>query len=271
MLAHDLAAHAPPDVALTPLRRVDLDVTDQAAVARAIRDVRPTIVLNAAGYTRVDEAERERDLAFAVNGVAPGDIGRAAAAVGSMVVHFSTDYVFDGEADAPYPEDARANPLNVYGASKLEGERRLAASGAHHLIIRTQWLFGARGRSFPRTMWERARARQSTRVVHDQLGHPTSAEDLARATWVLVSQGVRGLVHVANEGVASWYDVAQRVFAAAGAAQLVTCLTTADFPTPARRPARAVLETSRANALLGGPLRNWEEALDRFLEGLRVD
>jgi dTDP-4-dehydrorhamnose reductase len=271
MLARDLAAQAPPEVALTCADRAALDVTDAAALTRTIRDLDPAVVINAAAYSRVDDAERSPDAAFAVNGAAPGAIGQAATAVGATVVHFSTDYVFDGKADAPYAEDARPNPLSVYGASKLEGERSLTASGVDHLIIRTQWLFGATGRSFPRTMWQRAGARQPTRVVRDQLGHPTSTEDLARATWVLVRQGVRGLLHVANAGIASWYDVAQRVFAAAGAAHLLTPCSTAEFPTPARRPARAVLETARAQALLGGPLPAWEDALDRLLERLGAE
>lgn len=270
MLAHDLAAHAPPEVGLTALSRAELDVTDHAALAHAIRDLGPAIVINAAGYTRVDDAERERDMAFAVNGVAPGAIGRAAAAARATVVHFSTDYVFDGEAGAAYREKDPPHPLNVYGESKLEGERTLAASGAEFLIVRTQWLFGGCGRSFPRTMWERATQRLPTRVVADQTGRPTYTVDLARAVWRLVGLGTRGLLHAANAGVATWYDVAHRVFAAAGAPDLVTPCSTADFSTPARRPARAVLETARADALLGGPLPQWEQALDRFLAALRA-
>src|SRR5712692_9721032 len=207
MLAHDLAAHAPPEVALTPLTRAQLDVTEQSAVARAIRDLAPAVVINAAAYTRVDDAERERDLAFAVNGVAPGAIGRAAAAVRATVVYFSTDYVFDGTADAPYHEEDQTNALNVYGASKLEGERTLAASGAEFLIIRTQWLFGARGRSFPRTMWERARARVPSHPGSDQMGRPTSTVELARATWSLVEGGSRGTLHTTNAGQTSWYGL----------------------------------------------------------------
>ena len=271
MLAHDLAAHAPPDVTLTPLTHAQLDVTEQSAVAHAIRDLAPAVVINAAGYTRVDDAERARDLAFAVNGMAPGAIGRAAAAVRATVVHFSTDYVFDGKADAAYHEEDPPNALNVYGASKLEGERTLAASGAEFLIIRTQWLFGARGRSFPRTMWERARARVSSRAVIDQLGRPTYTVDLARATWRLVEARVRGTLHITNAGQTSWYELAQRVYAAAGAPELVTPCTTAEYRAAARRPARSVLDTTRAEANLGGPLPAWTDALERFLAQLAED
>ena len=265
MLAHDLIAHAPPDVALTPLGRAELDVTDHAALARAIRDLGPAVVINAAGYTRVDDAERERGLAFAVNGVAPGAIGRAAAAARATVVHFSTDYVFDGEAGAAYREEDPPHPLNVYGESKLAGERALAASGAEFLIVRTQWLFGGCGRSFPRTMWERATQRLPTRVVADQTGRPTYTVDLARVTWRVALEGVRGVLHAANAGVASRYDVARRVFAAAGAEHLVVPCTTTDFPTPARRPAWSVLDSTRLDRLLGVSLPDWEDALRRFL------
>lgn len=268
MLAHDLARNAPPDVSLTPLARAELDVTDHVALARTIRDLRPALVMNAAGYTRVDDAERERDLVFAVNGLAPGAIGRAAATVRAVVVHFSTDYVFDGEARTAYREEDRPHPVNVYGESKLAGERTLAASGVDHLIIRTQWLFGTGGRSFPRTMRDRAVQRLETRAVADQTGRPTYTADLARATWQLLGARARGTFHVANAGCASRYDVARRVFARERVEDLLTPCATGDVPTIARRPARGVLDTTRADILLGGPLPAWEESLDRFLEAL---
>ena len=268
MLGHDLAANAPPGVTLTRLARAELDVTDHAALSRAIRDLRPAVVINAAGYTRVDDAERERELAFAVNGVAPGAIGQAAVPVRAVVVHFSTEYVFDGEANTAYRENDPPHPVNVYGDSKLEGERALAASGADHLIIRTQWLFGVAGRSFPRTMRDRATQRLQTRAVADQKGRPTYAVDLARATWRLVGARATGTLHVANAGCATRYDVARRVFARERAEGLLAPCATGDFPTTAHRPARGVLATTRADILLGGPLPAWEESLDRFLEAL---
>lgn len=270
LLAHDLAAHAPPHVTLTALPRAQLDVTNQTALAGTIRDVAPEVVINAAGYTRVDDAEQERDVAFAVNGVAPGVIGRAAAAAGATVVHFSTDYVFDGEACTAYREEDRPHPLSVYGESKLAGERTLAASGAQFLIVRTQWLFGRGGRSFPRTMWERATRRQATQAVSDQTGRPTSTEDLARAIWWLVGAGVTGTLHIANSGQASRYELALRVFAREGAEHLLASCVTRDFPVAARRPTRVLLDTTRAETVLGRPLPAWEESLDRFLETLRV-
>ncbi len=183
MLARDIMGQAPRACEVIPQTRGELDITDTGAVNRAIRDIRPDAIINAAAYTNVDGAERERDLAFAVNGDAPGFIGSAAKALGVPVVHYSTDYVFDGSSKEPYGEDESTSPIGVYGASKLEGERQLVESGAGALIIRTQWLFGIAGPSFPRTMWKRATSGEATRVVDDQTGRPTYTVDLARATW----------------------------------------------------------------------------------------
>ncbi len=265
MLGHDLVATAPPEVTLVPLSRAQLDITQGDAVAATLGEVRPDVVINAAAYTAVDRAESERDIAMRVNGAAVGELGRLAREAWARVVHFSTDYVFDGTATQPYSETSAANPVNAYGASKLAGERALAASGATYLLIRTQWLFGAHGKSFPRTMWERARARAASRVVCDQFGRPTYSVDLARATWQLVTGDVTGVIHVANAGIATWYDVAKRVYAACGVAELVQPCRTEEFPTPARRPLRAVLDTGRAEQVLGGPLPKWEDAVERFL------
>ena len=270
LLGHDLIATAPPDMTLFPFPRGDLDITDTEALAATVREVRPDVVINAAAYTAVDRAESEAEAAFRVNGAAVGELGRIAREAGARVIHFSTDYVFDGTSAEPYTEESPPNPVNVYGASKLAGETALRASGAPCLIVRTQWLFGAHGRCFPRTMWERATARSSSRVVSDQVGHPTCSVDLARATWSLCERESAGVIHIANAGVATWYDVARRVYAAGGAARLVQPCSTAQFPTPARRPARAVLGIARSEQALGGPLRPWEEAIDRFLAEIEV-
>ena len=265
MLARDLEAAAPRDVQVVPCTHAQLDVTDDRALEQAVLRSRPDVVVNAAAYNDVEEAETNSALAWAVNGAAPGVVGRAAAAVGARVVHYSTDFVFDGENRTPYREDAAAHPVNLYGKSKLQGEVNLRQSGAEHLIIRTQWLFGRDGHSFPRTMWERAVQRLPTRVVSDQTGRPTYTGHLAQVTWKLIAADVTGIVHVANAGVATWYDVAKRVFHAAGADDLVTPCTTAEYPTRARRPAWSVLDTSRAEAILGGPLPHWETGLGEFL------
>jgi dTDP-4-dehydrorhamnose reductase len=277
MLAHDVMAEAPPGGELVALPRAELDITNRAALHRTVIETRPDVVINAAAYTNVDGAEREPDLAQAVNGEAPGLVGAAAREAGALVLHYSTDYVFAGTAGQPLREDGPAAPLGVYGASKLAGERALAESRARYLIIRTQWLFGRHGRSFPRTMWERARSGTATRVVNDQTGRPTYTVDLARATWLLLAAAdagdaaVEGVTHVANGGKATWYDIARRGFEAAGAAALVTPCTTQEYPTPARRPAWSVLDTMRYDRLSGAPLPPWEDAVDRFLDELRAE
>ena len=265
MLGHDLVATAPPEVTLFAFSRTQLDITHSDAVAATLGDVRPDVVINAAAYTAVDRAESEVAASLRVNGAAVGALGRMARAAGARVIHFSTDYVFDGQATRPYREDSPTDPVNAYGTSKLAGETALRASGPEHLVVRTQWLFGVHGKSFPRTMWERARAGLATRVVRDQTGRPTYAPDLAAAVWTLIRQGACGVLHVANQGEATWFDVASHIFGRVGKPDLLTPCVTADYPTPARRPRYSVLDTTRAEQVLGGPLAAWEDAMDRFL------
>ncbi len=266
MLGSGLAGTVPNDVTLFPFGHAALDITDPTALNTCIADVRPDVILNAAAYTAVDRAESEQERAFQVNGEAVSELGRAAKTQGIRVVHFSTDYVFDGSANEPYPEEGPLHPINVYGASKLAGERGLQDSGAEALIIRSQWLFGLCGRSFPATMLERARGSLPSRAVDDQLGRPTYTRDLAQATWRLVALCATGIVHVANEGIASWFDVAQAVYDAVGRHELCTSCTSLEYPTPARRPAYSCLGTDRCLRLLGDPLPPWRDALTRFLK-----
>jgi len=288
MLAHDLCAESTSNIELAAPPEADLDVTDERVLRAVMAEVRPNIVINAAAYTNVDGAESEPDLAYSVNSTALGNIGREAMTVGASVVHYSTDYVYGGSDQRPYRETDPTSPLGVYGASKLAGEAELARTGASHLIIRTQWLFGLRGRSFPRTMWQRAIEGKATRVVNDQVGCPTYTVDLARATWRLIeierqriSTGdnpvLSGrsnrfpLLHIANSGTATWYSVAKRVFEAADAASLLSSCTTLEYPTPARRPAWSVLDTAKYEGIAGAPLPSWEDAIDRFLDHLRAE
>jgi dTDP-4-dehydrorhamnose reductase len=266
MLGSNLTATVPVDVTLFPFQHAALDITNRTALRSATADVRPHVILNAAAYTAVDQAESEPDRVFRVNGEAVSELGRTAKAGGIGVVHFSSDYVFDGTATAPYPEEAAPNPINVYGASKLAGERGLRDSGAEVLVIRSQWLFGSGGRSFPGTMLERARLGLPSRVVQDQFGSPTYAWDLAQATWRLLAQRATGTVHVANEGTASWFDVALAVYEAVGRPDLCTACTSLEYPTPARRPAYSCLRTDLCRLLLGDPLPPWRDALGRFLD-----
>lgn len=267
MLGRDLVAAAPPGAVVQGSDRAACDVTDADAVARAIAATEPDWIFNAAAYTAVDKAETERDAAMRLNGDVPGLIGRAAAAAGARVLHPSTDYVFPGTGDRAWREDDAPDPVNWYGATKLAGERALAASGAAHLIVRVQWLYGAQGRSFPQTMLARARAAQATRVVNDQRGAPTPTDVLADAMWRLAAAEARGVVHVAAAGEATWFDVATRIFAAVGQGALLSACTSADYPTPARRPANGVLDTTRA-AGFGVVLPPWTASLEDWLDGM---
>jgi dTDP-4-dehydrorhamnose reductase len=269
MLGSDLCAAAPRGASLIALDRADADITDRSQVAAALRDARPDWVINSAAYTAVDRAETERDLAEAVNGRAPGYIAEEAARRGIAMVHMSTDYVFAGTATTPYREDDPVAPVNAYGVSKLQGETAVLASGAHALVVRTQWLFGRSGLSFARPLWERATAGLATRVVRDQVGRPTYTRDLAVATWKLVERRASGIVHVTNGGpAATWYDVASQVFSRIGAEALLASCVTADYPTAARRPGYSVLDTTRMEHLVSAPLPDWRDALRRFLDEL---
>jgi len=270
MLGRDLVAAGPPTVTVIPLTHAELDITDRMALASRVAAERPNVILNAAAYTAVDKAEEDRQTAFRANAEAVGDLGRIAARAGLTVIHFSTDYVFDGQSPDPYPEEYAPNPLNTYGASKLAGEEALRTSGSQYLLIRTQWLFGTAGRSFPRTMWERAIAGTASRVVCDQIGRPTFTLDLAHATWRLIALAQRGVIHVANAGTATWYDIARRVYISENEENLLESCTTEAFPTAARRPQQSVLDTTRLEQILGGQLPPWEDGVDRFLAQLRA-
>jgi len=271
MLGTDLCAAAPRGTSLIALDSADVDITDSVGTVSVLRDMRPDWVLNAAAYTAVDRAETEVDAAEAVNAEAPGRIAEEAARLGIAMVHFSTDYVFPGTTTRPYGEEDQVAPVNAYGASKLRGERAILSSGAHSLVVRTQWLFGRSGHSFPRTMWQRATEGLATRVVNDQVGRPTYTRDLAVATWQLVAQRASGIVHATNSGTpATWFDLAREVFRRAGAEALLSPCTSASYPTAARRPRYSALSTTRLEQLLSGPLPDWQSGLERFLNELSV-
>jgi len=263
-LGHDIRVTAPPDVDLIPYSRQTLDITDSRALSEAIRDGAPDCIINAAAYTAVDEAEREQDLAYRVNAGAVRTLGELAHERSIHVVHFSTDHVFAGSGGAPYSEDDPCDPVNVYGASKLAGERGLAESRCRALVVRTQWLFGIAGRSFARTMLERARAQLETRVVTDQYGRPTYTRHVAGAIWPLVARGQCGLMHITNDGSGTWFDVAHEIFAREGQTRLLSSCTTAEYPTLARRPPDSRLATGRFESERGR-LPAWRAALAQFL------
>ncbi len=246
--------------------RAEIDVTDAAAVAALVARVGPDVVWNATAWNRVDAAEEEPEAAFAVNALAPRALAVAARACGALVVHFSTDYVFDGSAGRPYREEDLPRPLSVYGASKLAGEALVVASGAEHLVVRTSGLLGRggseqKGGSFVDRIVARARAGEPLRVVADQFFAPTTAPDLAAAAQALVAAGARGLFHLANAGSCSWHELATAALAIAGLQAPVEPIALADLALPARRPLRSVLASERYAALGLPPLRHWKDAL----------
>lgn len=253
--------------------RAALDVTDAEAVARIVAQVGPDVVFNATAYNKVDQAETEPEGALAVNALAPHRLAVAAREAGALLVHFSTDYVFDGAGDQPYREDDATGPLGVYGASKLAGEHLVKAVGGAHLVVRTSGVLGRggsaqKGGSFVARILARARDGQALRVVTDQTFSPTCAADLAAASVALVRAEARGTVHVANSGSCSWHDLATAALAHAGIDTPVEAITTAELGLAARRPAYSVLDTSRLEELGVARLRSWQESLPDCLAGV---
>jgi dTDP-4-dehydrorhamnose reductase len=264
--------------------RSTLDLASPGAIAERVREARPRLIVNAGAYTAVDRAEGERDAARAVNARAPEVLAEEARRAGALLVHYSTDYVFDGTKAAPYVESDPPAPLNAYGATKLEGERAVAASGCAHVILRTSWVYGPRGRNFMRTMLEAAKTRRELRVVDDQRGAPTTSLALARATLAIVgaraetaaitedgiehAASLPGIYHATAAGEATWFTFAQAIFeewaARAGPSFVppaVIPIPTREYPTPARRPANSVLSNERLARVLGVRLGPWREGL----------
>ena len=264
MLGRAIAAAAPRGAIVAARNHSQLDVRDGGALDAAVREERPDWIFNCTGLTNVEAAEEDRATAFAVNADAVGTMGKVARTRGARVLHFSSDYVFDGADRGYYREEDATGPLNVYGESKLAGERQLQKSGADHLIIRTQWLFGMHGRSFVSLMCERAESRQATKAVDDETGCCTYAADLASAAWRLAPTA-RGILHVANRGKVSRYTLARRIFDHFGAAELLTSCRSAEFGATIRRPPNSALSIVRAEGILGEPMPGWENAIDRFL------
>jgi len=264
LLGRSLVASVPAAHQVTPLTRAEADIRDSAALARTLREVRPDWVLNATAYTDVDGAERDRDLAFAVNADAVGELASFCKALGAGLMHFSTDYVFAGDKMDCYREDDAVAPVNAYGASKEAGERLVRDRAGRHVIIRTQWLFGSGGKSFLSTVKQRAASRQPIRVVEDEYGCCTYVADLSAVAWSALGR-LEGTFHVANRGRVSRCDVARRVYEAAEAGQLVTPVTSADIAVVAKRPSSSQLCVDKVEAALGRPMPHWTDAVDRYL------
>lgn len=276
-----LRALAPLGELLAPSRTA-CDLANAGALRSLVRAIRPDVIVNAAAYTAVDQAESDRAMAFAVNADAPAILGEEAARLGARVLHFSTDYVFDGEKETPYTECDRPAPVNVYGASKYQGELALAAACPRHLILRTSWVVGVHGSNFARTVLRLAREKASFGVVADQHGAPTSAALLADVTAHLLGQvdpEPCGIYHVTAAGNTTWHDYARFVLAEAAAAgtQLkagpddVLPLATGDYPALARRPRNSCLDTSLLHARFGLRMPPWQDGVRQVVRQMLGD
>jgi len=269
---------------LAPLAEVaavdypEINFTDTSALRQLVAGTRPAVVVNAAAYTAVDKAETEPDLCRQVNAVAPGVLAEAAKKAGALMVHYSTDYIFDGTKTTPYLETDAPNPLGAYGRSKWEGDQAVKASSANHLIFRLCWVYGARGQNFMLTIRRLAREREKLRVVGDQLGCPTWSRMIAEATALALKQVLasadkstfNGEYHLAANGQASWHGFASRIVALMPDAERkcreVAAITTPEYPTPARRPAYSVLDCGKLRKTFGLRLPDWEASLRQVLD-----
>ncbi len=276
---------------VTALDRQRLDLTQPEEIRRAIRAFHPAFIVNAAAYTAVDKAESEETVARAINAEAPGVMAEEAKKIGAALIHYSTDYVFDGSKTTPYVEDDPPNPKNVYGRTKLEGERAIQASGARHLIFRTAWVYATEGRNFLLTILRLATQREEIRIVRDQIGAPTLNSEIARATTSILARisgtdgglfslpDAGGIYHMTAGGETSWYDFTNAILeeaaktpaaapwfaAATNSLPLITRrvipITTDEYPTPARRPAYSVLSNARLNRTFSLQLPDWRKQL----------
>ena len=288
----DLAQLLPRLGEVTALDRRQLDLAKPSEIRRVVQDIRPNVIVNAAAYTAVDQAEKEEALARVVNADAPGIMAEEAKNIGALLVHYSTDYVFDGSKTTPYMEDDPPNPLNAYGSTKLAGEHAIAASGAPHLILRTEWVYATRGRNFLLTILRLATQHQEFKVVNDQIGSPTWSREIATATARIIEKlagqtgsftrlpEIRATYHMTAAGQASWYDFARKIleiaaripkgagwFAAATGnrpllATRVVPIPTSEYPTLARRPAYSLLSNSLLARTFGIRLPDWQEQLE---------
>lgn len=256
----------------------EIDFAEVAALRKLVLEYKPTIVVNACAYTAVDKAESEPERAMLINGLAPGVLAEAAKQTGALLVHFSTDYVFDGTKRTPYVETDTPNPLSAYGRTKLAGDQAIQRVGCNHLIFRLCWVYGARGQNFMLTMMRLARERETLRVVADQIGSPTWSRMIAEATALALKQmlslaearELSGVYHLRAGGETNWHEFASRIVELMPPAErkcrVVEAITTADYPTPAKRPAYSVMSCEKLLKTFGIGLPNWEYSLRQVLD-----
>ena len=264
---------------LTALGRQDLDLADSGSIREQIRRLRPDVIVNAAAYTAVDKAESEPDLAMAVNGIAPGIMAEEAARLNALLVHYSTDYVFDGTKHSPYTEQDAPNPLNVYGRSKLAGEQVICANALRFLVFRTTWVYDAQGKNFLNTIKRIGAQRAELTIVDDQIGAPTWSREIAQATAHAIAlyladpdaKRINGIYHLTAQGQTSWFGFAQAaaeygLFAGFAHPPALRAIGSAEFPTPAKRPMYSVLSNARLLKQFGIQLPDWKISLRECLK-----
>jgi len=271
--------------AVIALDRSGMDLASPGSIRRAIRDAKPQVIINAAAYNNVDKAESEPELAMQVNGVAPGIMAEEAKRLGAILVHYSTDYVFDGELDRPYVEDDPTNPLSAYGRGKLAGEQAIRESSATHLIFRTSWVYAARGHNFLRTILKLARERTELRIVDDQIGAPTWARAIAEITAQVLATNSgnldklrekSGRYHLTAAGATSWFGFAGAILAEAKGTlgkdlpRLIP-IPTSEYPLPARRPANSRLDNSKLVQTFGLTPPSWEAMLTACMQDMQAE
>lgn len=268
----ELQRTTPPGYKLFPLTHGDLDITNADAVMETIDQIHPEVIINAAAYTAVDKAEQERDLAYAVNAQGAANIAQASVSVGARLIHISTDFVFDGNKSSPYLPYDEANPINVYGASKLEGEMHVSKiTKDQAMIIRTAWVYSSHGNNFVKTILRLLNECDNLRIVSDQIGTPTWAHGLARLIWASITKCLVRVYHWTDAGVASWYDFAIAIQEEAFSRGLLKSIVpiypiqTGDYPTPAHRPTYSVLEKSTTWLAIDQTGIHWREALREML------
>lgn len=267
---------------ITATGKEDLDLCDADQISKTVRGIRPDLIINAAAYTAVDKAEAEPDLAMAINGIAPGILAEEAKKIGSALIHYSTDYVFDGnKTTGAYREEDAPNPLSVYGKTKLAGEQAIVRQGAPYIILRTSGVYGSRGRNFMLTILKLAQERKELTIVNDQINSPTWCRSIALATRQIIHSilepserliaeninKVSGIYHLSCQGETSWYEFAKAISRFSKEAQYakIIPIPTSEYPTPAKRPARSVLSNAKIARVLGVELPLWEEALEQCL------
>lgn len=267
MLGSDLLLKLKIEHEVVGLDKNEIDIVSANECQEAIKTIEPNIVINAAAYTNVDECETAKDECFAVNAEAVKNIAEACRNKNIHIIHFSTDYVFDGAAKQPYQEDHRCNPINTYGASKMEGERYLQSLSDNYLLIRTAWLYGVKGKNFVQAILDKAKTTHKLSVVDDQTGSPTHTKDLAAAVDLLIKQNAKGIFHITNRGSCSWYQFALKILQEAGIHEIdVTPIKSDQLQRPAKRPTYSVLSMNKFIQTTGKTMQPWQLGLKDYLE-----